>query len=436
MAPHGSGSVKVEELDRKGTSCPILYAWNGSEYGFVTDFLGGSAVGYLSAPGKYAVPDSDEFVKIRHDQLRPRNGRLSLQMVNQLEEVIFFDTVQLFAVDHPKEIEIFPNERLVSRPPFPDFRIFTASAPRKVVSARDHHGRDWTAALVEQDRRYVEGFQVLPFKGYAEDHELTLSLGDLRGANRVILLLDGWIDYASSSSNFAAYQAGLKLAPPKLQVEDSSGEWKTVLEDMGFPAGLPKTVVVDLTSRIPLARETRVRIQTNMRIYWDRIRIETGPQARLRIAGARSVDSRTSWVGYPVQTSPDGRAPFSYDYGRRDAFAPWKTHAGQYTPLGDVRELLECIDDRYVVLAHGEAITAEFSSAGLPPLPRGWVRDWLLFADGFGKDMDIHSEHPDAVGPYPRHRDLPRQNSRWLPTPDPIWKSFRERYLIRTPPAW
>lgn len=437
LAPRGGGPVKVVELDRKGTSCPILYAWNGSEYGFVTDFLGGSALGYLLAPGKYAVPDSNETVKIRHDQLQPRDGRLSLQMVNQLEEVIFFDTVQLFAVDHPQEIEIFPNERLVSRPPFPDFTVFTASAPGKVLSARDHHGRDWTAALVEQDRRYVEGFQLLPFKGYAENHELTLNLGDLRGAKRAILLLDGWIDYASSSSNFAAHQAGLKLAPPNLQGEDSSGEWKTILEDMGSPAGLPKTIVVDLTGKVPLTRETRVRIQTNMRVYWDRIRIETGPQdSRMRIVGARPMGSRTSWVGYPVQTSSDGRAPFSYDYGRRDAFAPWKTHAGQYTPLGDVRELLECIDDRYVVLAHGEAITAEFSSAGLPALPLGWIRDWLLFVDGFGKDMDFHSAHPDAVGPYPRHRNLPRQNPRWIPTPDPIWESFRERYLVRTPGAW
>jgi hypothetical protein len=203
---------------------------------------------------------------------------------------------------------------------------------------------------------------------------------------------------------------------------------------MGFPAGLPKTITVDLTGRIPLYQQTKIRIVTNMRIYWDRIRVEIGPEdPGIRVTTLQAVKAKTSWVGYPQQWSPDGTAPFGYDFARREALAPWKTHQGSYTPLGDVLDLLRAVDDRYVVLSHGEAITADFPNAGLPPLPEGWTRDWLLHVDGFGKDMDIHSQHPDKLEPLPRHKDLPYRAPYWNLTADSAWESFRQGYLIRKP---
>jgi tetratricopeptide (TPR) repeat protein len=432
MPAKDANSLVLTELDRKGTSCPLLYAWNGSAYGFVTDFLGGSAMGYLEEPGRYGVPDTDEYVKIASTQLLPKGPVLSLKMVNQLEEVMLFDAVRLLAVDHPAGMEVFPNERLMAFPPFPEHRIYTATAPRPVLAASDDDGSSWTRALESVDRDYVRNFRLLPFKGYAEEHSLTLDLGDLRGSSRAVLLMDGWIDYANSSSNFSAAQAGVKLIPPYLQVWES-GRWRTVLSDMGFPAGLPKTMLVDLSGKIPPAPHARIRIVTSMRIYWDRIRIETAAQdTHLKVTSLEPQDARTSWVGYPREWSPDGRAPFGYDYARRDAEAPWKLHAGKYTPLGDVRELLGSVDDRYVVLAHGEEITAEFPSGGLPGLPHGWVRDWLLYVDGFGKDMDLHSQYPDTVEPLPRHRDLPYRSPSWsLPT-DTAWDAFRRTFLTRS----
>ncbi len=433
IPPRSAHELHLAELDRKGTSCPILYAWDGRQYSFVSDFLGGCAIGYLEEPGRYGVPDTDEYVKISHDQLVPRGGRISLKMTNQLEEVILFDMVRLLAVDHPATAEVFPNERLLSAPPFPEFRIYAATSPRGVVSARDGQGNDWTTALSAVDRNYAGGFRLLPYKGYSEEHSLTLDLGDLRSADRVLLLLDGWIDYATSSSNFAASQAGLKLVPPFLQAQEGD-RWRTILADMGFPAGLPKTITVDLTGKVPLAAHTRIRVVTNMRIYWDRIRIETGPEEpRVRVATLQPATARTSWIGYPQQWSPDGVAPFGYDFAHRDAVAPWKTHRGEYTPLGNVLDLLKAVDDRYVILSHGEAITADFSAAELPALPAGWVRDWLLHVDGFGKDMDIHSQYPDRLDPLPRHRDLPYRLTDWRLSSDAVWEAFAQTYLVRRP---
>ena len=223
----------------------------------------------------------------------------------------------------------------------------------------------------------------------------------------------------------------MKLVPPYLQVWDS-GRWQTVLNDMGFPAGLPKTMIVDLSGKIPVGPDTRVRIVTNMRIYWDRIRVETARQdPRLTVTTLVPRSARTAWVGYPREWSPDGKAPFYYDFSQRDATAPWKLHPGNYTRLGDVRDLLGSVDDRYVVLAHGEEITADFPAAELPALLKGWARDWLLYVDGFGKDMDLHSQYPDTVEPLPRHRDLPYRDASWCLPADKAWEAFRRSFLTR-----
>ena len=109
-----------------------------------------------------------------------------------------------------------------------------------------------TDHLARVDRRYVDDLPLLPVRGYAEPHGLTLDLGPGAGrAERLVLLLTGWTDYAFSSDNVAASQAGLTLSAPSLQVRGEGGEWHTVIEDIGVPVGRPQTVVVDLTGKLP-----------------------------------------------------------------------------------------------------------------------------------------------------------------------------------------
>jgi len=414
----------IEELDRKGTSCPILYAWNGSEYRFVTDFLGGSAFGALVAPGRYNTPDTDEYIRLTDQQLREKDGRLSLRLNNQLEEVIFFDAVKLLAVDHPAEVEVYPNERLLPGPPFPEFKLYTSRNARPPVSARDDRGNDILPLISAIDRRYPEEFEKLPFKGYAREHAIELDLGNLRQASKVLLLLNAWIDYADSTSNFAAAQAGERLITPYLQVRNGRGEWQTVIPQMGFPAGLPKTMTVDLTGKF-LSDDWRVRIVTGMRIYWDQILVDTSAsQPGLRTTTLAASAAELRWRGFPREYSPDGGRPRIYDYRIIDQQAPWKTHLGNYTRYGDVRELLGSPDDRYVITRNGDELQVDFEARQLPPLKPGWRRTWLLYADGFGKDMDIHSAAPETIGALPYHgmKSVPGR-----PAPDsgnPNWPGY------------
>jgi hypothetical protein len=252
------------------------------------------------------------------------------------------------------------------------------------------------------DRIYSGPRSLLPFKGYAAEHQLTLDLGPLQEGSPVVLLLHGWIDYADSTSTLAAVQAGVTLRPPYLDALDSTGQWVRVLDQMGFPAGLPKTMTIDLTGLLPPGCR-KVRIGTSMRIYWDQIRVATelGPPANL--TGIEATRAELRFRGFPAMVEPDGRPPEMYDYGHDQDQVHWKTHVGAFTRFGDVRPLLADVDDRYVITRPGDEIALEFRATALPPLPEGFVRDWLLYVDGFGKDMDLNSTRPDGVAPLPYH---------------------------------
>jgi cytochrome c-type biogenesis protein CcmH/NrfG len=390
-------SLRIEELDRKPSSCPFLYAWNGERFVFVTDFMGGGEVGYWEGPGRWNMPDPREYVRITGDQLRAKDGRFEIRITNELEETVFADRFQLLAIAHPRDVDIYPNEGM-TEPPKP-FRLF-AIRDARVPHAVDEGDRDVTDRISTIDRRYPDGFALERFRGYAATHTLTL---DFRDASPTVLLLTGWTDYAFSSDNRAAHQAGQTLTPPLLQARDTAGRWRTIVANVGIPVGRPQTVTVDLAGLLRPG-EHEVRIVTNMRIYWDRVLAAT----------AVPIDDRRGWSldpltatlgarGFSAEMRPDGREPPLYDYARVTRVSPWKTMPGGYTRAGDVRDLLMKSDDMFVIAKPGDEIALAFDAAAAGSLPDGWTRTFLLLADGFSKEMDINSASPDVVEPLPFH---------------------------------
>jgi len=141
-----------------------------------------------------------------------------------------------------------------------------------------------------------------------------------------------------------------------------------------------------------------------MRIYWDQILVDTSsgnfPTQLTRLS---PLVADLHWRGFSAEITPDGREPYLYDYEKVSAVSPWKTFAGRYTREGDVRELVNKTDDIFVISLPGDEIAVSFEAKRLPPLPKGWKRTFLLYADGYSKEMDINSASPDQVEPLPFH---------------------------------
>ena len=391
-------TVAITELDRKPSSCPYLFTWNGHRFEFVTDFMGGAEMGAWLAPGVWNHPDPDEYVRLSHGQLRSRQGFYEIRVTNELEEALFVDRMQLVAADHADGVELFPNEGLRSppRPPFALTAVRDARPPRRAV---DDHGHDVLAALASIDRRYPDDFGLDPVRGYAESHFVELDLGV--GPDPQVLLMTGWTDYAFSNDNVAASQRRTSMAPPSLQVQDRAGKWKTVVRETGFPVGRPQTIVVDL-SGIWLSSSRLVRIPTNMRIYWDQILVASRVEdAGVRVSRVDPAVADLGWRGFSAEVTPDGRAPLTYDYSRVSTVMPWMALAGRYTRAGDVRSLLLNEDDMYVISRPGDELSLRFAESAFPPLPSGWTRTFVFYSYGWSKEMNPRSAAPDTVGPLP-----------------------------------
>ncbi len=396
---------QITEIDRRGSSCPVLFAWDGRHYEFISDMIGAGVLGHWVGPGQRNVPDPTEYLKVSGSTVKPRNGFLSFRFMEPMEEAVYLDQVRLLAIDHPADSDVYPNEYFASNPPFPDFKVVAASRldVRPPAGAWNEQGRDVLQHLLHADHDYVSGFKLLHFSGYTEPHFLELDLGFPYEGGTLRLLMRGFIEYFTATSMYAAHQAGLDPVAPYVEAQDATGKWVRVVNDMGFPAGLPRTSVADLSGKLP-GGTRRIRIATNLQIYWDQILIDrTATATPVRLAYVPLAAARLKFHGYPhdIERKTNARGDHYYVYEQVSPTGPYVRQTGAYTRVGDVRPLISRKDDHFAIFGSGDAIELDFDPRQLPPLADGWVRDYFFFADGYEKDMDFYASDGLTVDPLP-----------------------------------
>lgn len=388
----------IEEVDRKPSSCPNVYAWDGTQHRFLTDFLGGGEMGSWVADGVRNTPDPVEYLRIPAHALAPREGAFDIRITNELEEALYLDHVSLMAVDHPAGVEVHPNEGLTFTSPRP-WRLHASRCARLPDRAVDATGSDQREALARADGRAADGFTRKSIRGFAEQHQLTLEWN--RAPAHPVLLLTGWTEYAWSSDTRRAEQQGLLFDIPRLERRNADGSWTLLTEDLGIPVGHPQTMAVALDG-IPADEPLTLRISTNMRVCYDTIQLAEGaPTTELHLARQLPTVATLRWRGYSARVTQPGSALEDFDYSRTSAAHPWKTFAGHYTRCGDVRALVSGVDDLLLVATSGDELQLTFPEQGFPSLRPGWQRTFLLHAHGWSKEMDPNSATPDAHLPLP-----------------------------------
>jgi hypothetical protein len=423
----------TEQQTLKG-SCPFLYGWNGEEYVFVKDILWRSALGMptgiMGGTTSYAFADaSDDYLKIPGDMLKQSNGSYTIQVTSELWETIYIDELELVAVDHPDSLDIFVPEQF-GPPPFPGLKILTVKEKHAPVSAVDAEGNDVLSFISEKDDMYLSGFKLDKYQGVTEMHDLILDPGELSQSGNLFLFMNGWIFPTDASINVAISQSDdIKVTPPLIQILNKKGEWVTVTGSAGFPMGKDKTVITDLSGKF-LSEDHRVRIRTNMEIYWDQIFFAenlTGAPVVKNVLSPSSADLH--YRGFSEPFRKGGRyGPHWFDYSVVEKEPKWRDLTGNYTRFGDVLPLLSESDNKYIITNAGDETTVSFNAAELPPLAKGWKRDFLIRSVGWVKDGDLNTAFGSTVLPLPFHgmKSYPPSESDTYPDTPELQKYNRE----------
>jgi hypothetical protein len=103
-----------------------------------------------------------------------------------------------------------------------------------------------------------------------------------------------------------------------------------------------------------------------------------------------------------------------------------------YTRYGGVADLVRKVDDRLVIMGSGDELKLKFRAGSLPPVPAGFVRDFLLQVDGWAKDRDANTAYSTSVAPLPFHgmSRYPYPTGEHYPQ-DAFHKSYAQEYNIR-----
>ena len=466
-----SNRATIYDQQNLGGSCPYLYTWNGSRFEFCTDCLWAAPIGLQFAQGLAAPTREWEYLRIDSSQLQPRDGEYVLQMTEELWEAAYFDSIQLLAIDHPPEIEVFTNEK-VGPAELAQFQVHVVrdrKAPQRVLDAA---GEDLSEIVAKRDGRYTKTWQQGVNQGVTDEHYIELDLGTLQHPENVRVFLTGWMFPTCTSINVSMAENPLKpqSKPPAIWMPDENGEWKEVISYAGFPGGKTKTIAIDLSNKFP-SNDYRLRVVSNMELCWDeiffsdeasdselsetqRVNGETLSQqlsgsassegdldellsqlsasAPYRIARQPLLGADLHFRGFSRMLPQPYNAPKRYDYEQVSRKSIWPPMQGAFTRYGDVTSLVRQPDDLQAVLGAGDELTMRFEASQLP-LPAGWVRDFALYNVGWDKDADLNTVQGQSVEPLPframRHYPYAPQQA----FPDsPEHRQFIETYQTRT----
>jgi len=402
-----AGFHSVTETQRQLASCPVLFAWDGDKFQFISDIIGVGGLGFAVGPNEYATPRPWENFLLPEKILKPQDNFYQIIISEPMEEVMYFDHAELVAYDIPADTEILLDERMGVNEPYPTGDAYLYKERIFPHSATNEMDEDVLPTLLAVDKHAAPVKHVNShFVGLTEPQQLTLEFENPIDAQREpFLLVNGWIEYPYSQTSFAAWQAGKSYQAPSLDFRAEDGEWHTLYRQFGYPAGMPRQMALPLRALPANTRE--IRLTTNMEIYWDSIAIVYANRLNIDELNRRGITQRLISLdhaealetGFAKRSTAEQRYPH-YDFNQRSPLWDTRHPSGYYTNFGDVTELVQDKDDAVAIIGPGEALKLSFPEID-DPIPAKQKRVFVLRAKGWVKDMDLYTQDGETVTPLP-----------------------------------
>jgi hypothetical protein len=269
-------------------------------------------------------------------------------------------------------------------------------------------GVDLTRNLAEIDHTFASPTKLRApqLRGLAEPHSVILDFGKVPTDKPLVIALTGWLRFGGGMANIAASSySDFPFPFPTLEAE-VNGQWQRVQVELGAPSGRAKTIITDLTGKLP-SGTTRLRVTAAFEIHWDRIALfEPAGETQTRVTRLAPARTDLQFRGYSQMKPFAANVPTLIvpDYADVQSTPLWRiSPSGWATRYGDVNELVNARDNALVLICGGDELTLEFSAAQLPPKSADAERDFFIFVSGWDKDSDFHVRTGTTLEPLPWH---------------------------------
>ena len=367
----------------KGVSCPTLSIWNGTDYVYLTDVSNHGWLGYINYitdnpdwPIVYWRNNPWDFVPVGENQLQLNNGYYNMLLTQKWNEIFYLDSAYMVVVDHSSDVNVFST--MVEQYLDPDYmgKIYSVSKnPLHPISAINERGENVLPIISEIDDSFTPGINGLASSSWDNIswNTLTMDLGDLSDYEEIKLVVRGIVDWGTPEEyslwldKFFAQSVpnGTQITPaPYMEVKDSEGNWIRVPESRQFPIppdGGPRTFVVDMTDLF-LSNDYSLRINNFWNVTFDYIGVDVSSQEEITISTI-----------YP-------------NANLYQVFETGSSSSGNFTRYGDVTDLIESEDNKFVIGRQGDEVSLQFPATDLVPLSEGMERDFFVFVALWFKD--------------------------------------------------
>lgn len=397
----------ITEEQRQLGSCPVLFAWNGEKFDFVTDILGVAAQGFLVEPGVLLPPRPWEKVLFTPERIQSKDNKLQFKITEPMEENSYIDSVRLEVYDLPENWKVVIDERMGTAPPEVTGNNLYYQTSLQPVQAYNSAGLDVLELISRHDNRAMAPGEIdRRFIGILKQPE-TLTLEFAAPINKheesvnaiPVLVAESWVELPYSQTHFSAWQAGVNFQSVSFEARDANNKWHVVYPQFGIPGGMPRTISLPMLD-LPSGTQA-IRLSWNREIYWDRIRVVYAEETPKNLQHQTLLPSlaRVNKTGFFKRVNHAQRRP-EYLYQDRKTFGDVKYPTGMYTQLGEMTELIKHSDDALAIIGPGEEIHIEFEN--IPPETPGTNRWYVLDTKGWAKDKDLYTHQGEQVGPLPR----------------------------------
>ena len=329
-----------------GSSCPLVYAWNGTGYAFASDF---STAGRLKGKSKAYY----DYLKVPGAQLAPLNGEYKLQITEEEDEISYIDQLSLYTVDHSPDVDIYTGMNYANKS-----TMYTVGKSLiSPVSCTDESGNDCLTEVSSKDGVYTPS----PVENGTKT--FVLGFANLSSSSDIKLLI--------TYSRLAGLDLDKSTKNRSVQIKAKNGTWVSAFaeSDLIPLPNAPNTYVLDLTGKFKYDYSVKLVFPEEIIDYFA---VDTSSQQAIAVSNLSASAADLHYRGYSQKM--DGLVT-NMDYNTLVPMT-YSEPSGNFTRYGNVAPLLLGADNQYVILHDGDEISVKYPYTA--PVD-GMVRDFLVY---------------------------------------------------------